>query len=279
MPVLPLGGNVPSPTPADGFGPCAAWEPIWCGELPTGSEAISGHMLDAATEILWSKTGMQFDACQLTIRPCRRDCFGQSWPFDQGWWEINSWPRPVFFNGTWYNITCGNCGDNCSCSRVEEVFLPGPISSIDVVKVDGVTLTSGVDYRLDDYRKLVRLGGEMWPICNDLNLADTQPGTWSVTATWGTPVPKLGQIAVGELALQLIYACLGMDCCALPQTVQQLTRQGVTIEYLDPQKVFESNRIGLQFSDMFIAAYNPDQLRSASTVYSIDSPQPRITGT
>lgn len=279
MPVIPLPPTVPAPSGSDGFGPCAAWDPIWCVDLPTGSEAISGHMIQAATELLWAKTGMQFDACQLTVRPCRRDCFGQSWPFDQSWWEINTWPRPVFFNGNWYNITCGNCGDNCSCSRVEEVLLPGPISSIDEVKVDGVVLTSGVDYRLDDWRKLIRLGGEIWPICNDLNLADTEEGTWSVTATWGTPVPTLGRLAVGELALQFIYACLGMDCCILPQTVQQLTRQGVSIEFLDPQMVFESNRVGLQMSDMFISTYNPDNLRAQSTVYNIDSPRPRITGT
>lgn len=279
MPVIPL---PPVPTPGmggDGFGPCAAWEPIWCVDLPTGSEAISGHMVLAATELLWAKTGMQFDACQLTIRPCRRDCYGQSWPFDQSWWEINSWPRPVFFNGNWYNMTCGNCGDNCSCTRVEEVLLPGPISSIDQVKVDGVVLTAGVDYRLDDWRKLIRLDGGIWPICNDLNLADTEVGTWSVTATWGTPVPTLGRLAVGELALQFIYACLGMDCCILPQTVQQLTRQGVSIEFLDPQLVFDSNRVGLQMSDMFISTYNPDSLRAPSMVYNIDSPRPRITGT
>ena len=279
MPVIPL---PPVPTPGgdgEGFGPCASWEPLWCVDLPTGSEAISGHMVRAATELLWAKTGMQFDACQLTVRPCRRDCFGQSWPFDQSWWEINTWPRPVFFNGNWYNITCGNCGDNCSCSRVEEVLLPGPISSIDQVKVDGVVLTAGVDYRLDDWRKLIRLDGGIWPICNDLNLADSEVGTWSVTATWGTAVPTLGRLAVGELALQFIYACLGMDCCVLPQTVQQLTRQGVSIEFLDPQMVFESNRIGLQMSDMFISTYNPDSLRAQSTVYNIDSPRPRITGT
>lgn len=279
MPVIPVPPTVPAPSAADGFGPCAAWEPIWCMPLPTGSEEISGYMVQAATELLWAKTGMQFDACQLTVRPCRRSCFGESWPFDQSWWEINTWPRPVFFEGNWYNITCGNCGDNCSCTRVEEVFLPGPVSSIDEVKVDGVVLTPTVDYRIDEWRKLVRLNGGTWPVCNDLNLADTEVGTWSVTATWGAAVPTLGRLAVGELALQLIYACLGMDCCILPQTVQQLTRQGVTIEFLDPQMVFDSNRVGLQLSDMFISTFNPDSLRAPSTVYNIDSPRPRITGT
>lgn len=279
MPVLPFGGPVPSPSPSEGFGPCEAWEPLWdCAVLPTGSEAISGTMVQAATEILWARTGMRFDQCVITVRPCRRSCFGEQWPFSGSWWEVGTmYPRPVLFDGNWYNVACGDCGDSCSCTRVEEVILPGPITLINTVKVDGVTLPASA-YRLDDWRRVVRIDGGSWPICNDLNKADTEEGTWSIQATYGEPVPVLGRLAVGELALQLIYKCLGMDCCVLPQEVQQLTRQGVTIEYLDPQQLFSANRIGLTICDQFIDAYNPYGVRQKPQVYSLDSPRPRITG-
>lgn len=279
MPVIPLTTAFLSPGASGGFGPCLTWEPIWCSALPTGSEAVSGHMVRAATELLYMATGQQFDACQITSRPCRRTCNGvEAWPFSGGWWDLGSWPRPVLFDGNWYNIACGSCGGSCSCSRLDETYLPGPVVSVDQVKVDGVVLTKNVDYRLDDFRKLVRLG-DIWPVCNDLNLPDTAAGTWSVTATYGNPVPDIGRLAVGELALQLIYNCLGMDCCLIPGSVSQLTRQGVTIDFVDSQTIFETNRMGLMLCDMFISKYNPDALRGPSEVLAPELYKPRRTGT
>lgn len=287
MPVIPLpGGITPTPGMGDGFGPCEPWEPIWCVDLPTGSEAISGHAVQMATEILWAKTGMRYDQCSLTIRPCRSDCFGgATWPFGGFWWEVGTlYPQPALINGNWYNLTCGACSGGCSCTVVHEIVLPGgPVTAISQVKVDGLVLPTSA-YRLDDWRQLVSLDGP-WPICNDLNKADTEDGTWSVTATYGQPVPTMGQMAVGELAHQLILACMGDECCKLPYNITQMARQGVTISYPDMSDLFGSdrngrsaNRLGLQFCDMFIDAANPAGLRAKSRSYNIDGSNPRITG-
>lgn len=283
MPVIPE--NPPAPNVLDGFGPCEAWEPIWCVELPTASAAISGHAVQMATEILWARTGMIFDQCTLTIRPCRQDCWGNDgWP--GGWWQLGApYPMPALINGSWYNITCGSCSGDCSCTTVSEILLPGPVTSINKVKVDGDTLSKSA-YRLDDWRKLVRLDGQMWPTCNNLNLSAQNVGTWSVNLTYGIPVPTMGRMAVGELAYQLILACLGDDCCKLPYQVQQITRQGVSIKYPDISEMFGmsrdgrvSNRLGLQYCDMFIDAANPYGLRQRSEVYKIDQASARITNT
>lgn len=280
MPVLPFSGPVPSPGVSDGFGPCAPWDPIWsCTELPAGSEAISGDMLQAATEILWARTGMRYDQCVLTIRPCRKSCYGESWPFDGSWWQVGTvYPRPVLFDGNWYNIACGSCPGDCSCSRVEEVILPSPVTQIIEVKVDGAVLPSTA-YRLDNWRKLIRIDGNMWPICNDLNKADTEEGTWSVTLMYGEPVPTVGRMAVAELAYQLILACVDPSCCTLPgNVVTQLSRQGVTIDFLDPSDLFRNNRLGLLLSDQFIDMANPNNLRQRSRVFDPDAPSVRIAG-
>lgn len=285
MPVIPLPSQTPAPS-VEGFGPCSAWEPIWCADLPTGSEEISGSALMMATEILWARTGMQFDACSLTIRPCRQDCWdGGAFPYGGYWWQMGGlYPQPALINGNWYNLTCGSCSGDCSCAMLSEIVLPGPVTAINEVKVDGVALAS-TDYRLDDWRKLVRLDGEMWPLCNNLNLADTETGTWSVNLTYGRPVPTSGRMAVGELAYELILACLGDSCCKLPYQVQQIARQGVTIKYPDVSDLFGmgpngqvTNRVGLQYCDLFIDAFNPYGLRQASEVYSVDQSQPRIAG-
>lgn len=286
MPVLP------SPmidTTSVFFGPCQAWEPIWCVDLPSGSEGISGFAVQMATEILWAKTGMRYDQCTLKIRPCRQDCWsGGQWPWGGQWWQLGTlYPQPALISGNWYNLTCGPCGDNCSCTTLSEITLPGPVASIDQIKIDGDVLSvSG--YRLDDFRKLVRLN-DMWPMCNDLNKSDSEVGTWSVTLTYGQPVPIMGRMAVGELAHQIILACMGDDCCRLPYQVQSIARQGVTIDYPDVRDIFGSrvsaggtvvsNRLGLFFCDAFIDASNPYGLRSRSRPYSIDSPPPRITNT
>lgn len=273
------------PTATDGFGPCEPWDPIWCVELPTGSEAVSGSALMMATEILWARTGMIFDQCTFTIRPCRQDCWETSgWPYGNFWWQFGTlYPQPALINGNWYNLTCGACAGNCSCVSLYEILLPGPITKVNQVKVDGNVLSTS-EYRLDDWRKLVRINN-MWPLCNDLNKNDTEVNTWSVTLTYGRPVPTMGQMAVGELAYQLILACLGDGCCKLPYAVQQIARQGVTINYPDVGDLFGmdrfgrvTNRIGLQYCDLFIDAANPYGLRQNSEVYFIDLNMPRIAG-
>lgn len=283
MPVMPAPTVT---TTTDFFGPCQTWEPLWCVTLPTGSEAISGYAVQMATQILWAKTGMQFDQCTLRIRPCRQDCWGGGeWPYGGGWWQLGSlYPQPALIEGNWYNLTCGSCGDTCSCTSLSQITLPGPVTTIDQIKIDGSVLSTS-EYRLDDFRKLVRING-MWPLCNDLNLYDSEPGTWSITLTYGKPVPTMGRMAVGELAHQIILACMGDDCCKLPYQVQTVTRQGVTIKYPNITDLFGMrdsgiipNRLGLYFSDMFIDAANPSGLRAYSRSYSIDQPAARITNT
>lgn len=252
-------------------GLCGSWDVTWTCPLPTGSEAVSGIAVQMASEVLYGLTGRQFGLCTVTLRPCRRDCHGDEWPLLIGEYGTEGdYPRPALYAGEWYNITCGSCSSGCSCTSVSEVALPGPVASVTEVRVDGVVLTKNVDYRLDDYRLLVRLGGATWPLCNDINLANTEVGTWSVTFEQGTPVPQLGTVAVGVLATEFAKALLCDDTCGLPKPVQSLTRQGVSITFLDPNEVFADRRTGLYLPDLFISTVNPHNLASRSQVYDID---------
>jgi hypothetical protein len=236
---------------------------------------VSGVAVLAATEVIDALTGLQFGECQLTIRPCRRQC-DNSVPGN--WWEWGQWPKPIYYNGIWTNLTCGGCTDNCSCTAISEVFLPAPVVSVDEVKIDGVVLPI-TSYRLDNWRKLVRTDGYEWPACNDLNLDDTEINTWSIKITVGKVVPTMGKIAVGELAAQIAKLLACETQCALPKNVQQLIRQGVTQNFLDPVKMFATGLTGLYLVDLFIRTVNPDALRSRSRVYSVDGDNYRIAGT
>lgn len=260
-------------------GPCDGWStPTWTCVLSPAAAAVTGIAVQAAADVLYAFTGRRLGTCQVTIRPCRRDCFGGIWPFSTQWWEFGVWPRPVFYQGSWFNLTCGQCTSGCSCSIVSEVLLPSPVASVISVKVDGVTLPTSA-YRVDNYRLLVRTDGGQWPICNNLNLADTEVGTWSVTLTYGETVSPLGNLALGELATQFAKLIACDKDCAIGKPVQQLVRQGVTMNFLDPNELFANGRIGLYLSDLFISVENPKGLTSPSWVYDVDNPSFRITNT
>jgi hypothetical protein len=152
-----------------------------------------------------------------------------------------------------------------------------PIINVIEVRMDGEALIPDVDYRLDNGKYLTRLGGELWPWCNDLSQLEGE-GTWSVTVTLGKDVPVMGQMAVGELACEFAKACVGDDSCKLPATVQQLTRQGVSMTFIDPNQLFENGQTGLYFSDLFIRSVNPDGRRAPARVYNLDEPNPERLG-
>src|SRR5690606_2001065 len=251
-------------------GVCEVWDPTWTCKLPTTSYAATGQAAEIATEVLFALSGRQFGLCTRTVRPCRAECFGNVVP-SPDWWIPGgfTYPQPALIGGQWYNLTCGDCSGGCSCSVVSEVVLPGPVHDSIQVKIDGVVQDPST-YRLDDRRLLVRLGAS-WPICNNLNLADTEVGTWSVTFRTGVEVPLLGQLAVAELATE-IAKFLACDAgCVLPKPIQSITRQGISVSLLDPNEVFADGKLGLYFCDLFIQTYNPNKLRRRSRAYDIDS--------
>lgn len=261
-------------------GPCSPWDPIWCCDLSTASTTLTGSAVQVATEVLYHLSGQRFDICEFTVRPCRRDCVGESGAFGGfglgNWWEWGGlYPRPYLFDGAWYNLTCGGCSGSCSCGSLEEAWLPSPIASIVSVKLDGATMPASA-YRVDDYRKLVRVDGGLWPFCQDLSLPDTAAGTWSVTLTIGEAVPDLGRWAVGELACELIKSCTG-GACAIPSNATQITRQGITIDFPTFSELLASGSLGLRWSDVFIATYNPNRLRAAPMVFDVDGDTNRRT--
>jgi hypothetical protein len=204
--------------------------------------------------------------------------------FPMGW---NQWtggvggtwtyPQPALIRGMWFNLTCGTCAGECSCTMLSRIELPMPIINVIEVRMDGVALIPDVDYRLDDGKYLTRLGGELWPWCNDLTQLEGE-GTWSVTVTLGKDVPVMGQMAVGELACEFAKACVNDNSCKLPATVQQLTRQGVSLTFIDPNQLFENGLTGLYFSDLFIRSVNPDGRRAPARVYNLDQPDPERLG-
>lgn len=278
MPVInPTPQTVPGGDGVGTSGPCADWPVTWTCDVDTLNPAVTGQAVSMATEFLWAATGMRFGVCEITLRPCRRECQTSGFYDDFGPPWAGSYPQPALIGGLWFNLICGSCAGDCSCGRVEEVVLPAPVNTIVEVLIDGTPLVSGA-YRVDNNRLLVRTDGGEWPRCNDLSLDDDQPGTWSVRATYGEALPDGAALAVGQLACEIARSAAGGDC-KLPAGVQQLIRQGVTISYPDVGELFRQGRTGLYLVDMFIATWNPYNLKQRSRVYNVDRPSVRRPNT
>lgn len=240
------------------------------------------RMLHVSTEIIWRLSGKQFGACPRTIRPCRQSCADRP---TYGYWSGMLW-TPVLDNGTWFNRKCDTCFSNasgCACSELCEVDLPGPVSEILQVKVDGGILDPS-EYRVDNARKLVRTSVTVsataptcWPTCQDLAKADTEEGTFSVTYRPGQPVPQSALWAAGLLACELMKACDGDKECALPTNAQRIARQGVTVELTPVLVKPGAFATGIPEVDLWLQSVNPYKSAMRPAVYSPDRRMPRAT--
>lgn len=268
--------------PCPGVGPCSPWtldlscylvsgslpDPCLSNGTPVPQSVIDSATL-AASQLVWALTGRQFGCCEVTVRPCRKKCLSDCClPSEFGWDMSHPWVPVHQADGTWTNITCG-CNDECSCVNLSEINLPTPICSVSQVLIDGIVVDPAT-YRVDNFSKLVRLGTDVWPTCNDLTKADTEVGTWSVTLIYGVPVPELALLAANEMAIEIIKNCVGQPC-KLPQRLQSISRQQVSATFLDPMEFLDKGLTGLYFVDLAARTFNPNRLQRRPRVFSPDS--------
>lgn len=253
-------------------GPCEPWPANFVCDITCESPSATGTAVQMATEVLWALSGRQFGLCEVTLRPCRRDCADGYWDTQFVPWS-GTYPQPALIGGQWFNLVCGGCGGDCSCTTISEVVLPNVVNEVLEVKVDGQVLDAG-EYRVDNGNLLVRLGAD-WPRCQELNLPDTEEDTWSVTAVYGLEVPEAGQWAVGELACELLKGMRGEEC-RVPANVTQMQRQGVTYNF---SELLKDGKLGMYFTDLFLGSFNPNGLTSRSRTYSVDRAPARRVGT
>lgn len=262
--------------------------------IPDGTppEVIERWRLVAA-ELLFTLTGSRFGpSCPVTVRPCRKRCAeGYSRFFNQGQflgagYQFTGPFIPYMADGRMYNASMCGCHSTCHCGpELCEVYLPGPI--YDIVSVDiGGAVVDPATYSILDGQYLVRSsatpldasGGVCWPSCQDMSLPPGQPGTFTVTYRTGLPLTALGVAALSELVAHYIRGCNGCGCGATQnRNLASLQRQGVNLEFIDPQQVLADGRTGIEIVDQFIFAVNPSRLPRQLRVVSPDSPKrPRI---
>lgn len=277
-------------------GPCE-WPIAHCGEPITGDVVcaslggLTPEMADlvssAAAGYLWRWTGRKYGLCPVTVRPCREECWtgstyrGPRWytsqlPFFGDYGGMGP-TNPALIGGAWFNLGCRDCSGGCSCTELSQIDLAGPVDSIGQVVLDGVVLDPSA-YEVANHRWLTRVDGGKWPTCQDQTAPSTADGTLEVTYNLGIPVPAGGQLAAGVLACELARAVCGSGECRLPQRLQTLTRQGVSMTMLDSfETLYSQGTTGLVVVDMWVASENAPR-RGGGRAYSPDvRPTRRIT--
>lgn len=177
-------------------------------------------------------------------------------------------------NGTWFFPT------NSNPMTVGETRFSDPRLNGDRISITWNGPGVGPTYNGLSFERLAEAGsftvtnlslqpGGCWPECNNLTLADTEVGTWSVTVTYGRPVPELVRRAANELACEFIKHCQGAPC-RLPQRLSSVNRQGVSISFLDPMEFMGQGLTGIYAVDLAIKTYNPNGNMRRPVVYSPD---------
>lgn len=189
--------------------------------------------------------------------------------------------RPTGSRGCWSHSSAGYA--------LSEITLGAyPVTAITAVKVredkGGTleTLDSSL-YRIDNYRKLVRLddpngNNPGWPSHQDMGQDESGDGVFfEVELSYGIAPPPAGVHAAAALACELAQACSpdSIGKCRLPKRAQSIVRQGLTVEFIDAAQFLADDLTGLYEVDLFLRTYNPAGLRRSAAVLSPDLP-PRV---
>lgn len=233
--------------------------PSWA-TLPVAQQT---RAITYATKIMWAATGRRYGLCENVIRPCGLDrrcgsCGSWNW--------YGGWMRPYILDGLWRN--CG-CECACDCKPRCQIKLPSPVAQVTEVLVDGIIVADTL-WRVDDNQWLVRTDGNCWPECQNYNVDVPAVGTIQVTYDRGDPIPQDVLDAAATLACEFAKACAGLPC-RLPNRMTSLTRQGVSVSFVDIDRLLARGLTGIVEVDQVIIANNPFGQKSRPFFYSYDT--------
>lgn len=241
---------------------------LWVTPEELDTESSSPYAFEAckaASYVMWAFSGRKYHGIRTVTE--RYECPCRSMGYDLA-------IRPYLDgNGNVYNQTYVDRQPltDCNCSgtvggRHARLRLRGtPVRSVQRVLRNDEELDPST-YKIVN-SKYLQLTGTQFDVCG-----------LEVTYTYGVPAPVSGRRAARTLARELVKGWSDDDTCALPDRIQSIDRQGISIAVMDPQDFLDEGRTGLYEVDLFLRAANPDKARKPAKVFSPDLPKPfRVT--
>lgn len=231
--------------------------PSLCALAPEDEGPDYAAIAAAASEVIYVLLGRQRPGvCRATVRPVRR-C-------------DDTWPRSLL--GVWL----GGRADYCSGEALplhDPMYLGDPDvdGSVEanavVVKIDGETFT---EFYVRDRRAIVRSDGKRWPSTNKLHLADTEPGTFSVTYSFGSPPSRVEVDAALELAAEYVRVETNDQARKLPDGTTSWSRGGFSGSVRDEAEVVRTAGSALPAVAKAMGIYNPGNERLPTLISDFD---------
>lgn len=245
---------------------CAPWASP--SDIPESQRTLQSleewqSLIMQASEILFYLSGRQFSGSgcteTMTLRSIPPSPGAGSWPYHRSWGMCACWNFGSWLDGQFFPDPLGLIG--FAHYQPMAIKLPRQrITAVTAVTQNGVAFT---DYRLTGSGWLERTDGRSWVVCDD---------TTDVTFAWGIAPPESGVQAAITFAYELALSRVGSSKCQLPERVQSITRQGISVAVLDPQTFLKDGRTGLYLVDLFLAAVNPHGTKQRARVLSPDLP-------
>ena len=160
---------------------------------------------------------------------------------------------------TFYPCVGCNCSGlhpcGCGIYRAIPLGLDAPVRAVTNVTINGDVLDPGA-YRVDDYTRLVRIDGECWPACNNLDASGGVSGdSMIVTVEYGIEPPVLLKMAALEMVCQFKKACEGQPCELDTSAISALSRRGTTVQIDSVIDLVAKGLTGNRIVDQALSVY------------------------
>jgi hypothetical protein len=223
-------------------------------DLDSPSDPYAEYAIDMASFVLWSLSGRKYSGTRTITE--QYVCPQSDLPIGCTQIDTNIYYNPAIGVNSYvlpsYLFSTSSIGTRFKLRQK-------PVRSISSVHVAGTEIPSG-SYYIRNSSELVIT-----------TLASLCEGPL-VTYTYGVKPPFAGKLAAIELANNFVRAYNGLEC-DLPERVQSIQRQGLSIEMLDPEQFLDNNRTGLYKVDLFLQAANPGKSLKPAKVFSPDFPR------